>query len=267
MTPVTARLSSLGTRALALGLWGLAVLVGCSSAPEVPLVPTNRVVLAELFTWQRCGYCPCAARTLDSLAREFRDSVVVVAYHRRVAGDTLSPDYVETRRALYYDVGGEPATVFDGGPPVRTPGPELNYTTFRSYILTAKSVTPKAQLHVDAELDSAGGTITVTAGGVDSTPSESLRLFVVVTEDGIGPTQAGATDSVFNSVMRAMLPDVSGRAIQLLRADTATFEERFALPESWNPQRLSAVAVIQDMSTGKVMQTAFCRRFESQGDR
>ncbi|MBM3315077.1 hypothetical protein FJY71_04445, partial [candidate division WOR-3 bacterium] len=67
-------------RLLVLG--GLALKAGCSDAPLVPLVPTNRVVLAELFTWQRCVYCPYAAHTLDSLVREFADSVVVIAYHR-----------------------------------------------------------------------------------------------------------------------------------------------------------------------------------------
>ncbi|MEO0078427.1 MAG: hypothetical protein ABIK86_05455, partial [candidate division WOR-3 bacterium] len=81
----------MATRALGLASFlGLVALTRCSSAPEVSIIPTNRVVLAELFTWQRCSYCPYAARTLDSLAREFADSVVVVAYHRRVAGDTLS---------------------------------------------------------------------------------------------------------------------------------------------------------------------------------
>ncbi|MEO0081063.1 MAG: hypothetical protein ABIL25_02075 [candidate division WOR-3 bacterium] len=106
----------------------------CSDAPELEIIPTNRVVLAELFTWQRCVYCPYAAHTLESLATEFKDSVVVITHHRRVAGDTLSPDYVETRRALYYDTGGEPATVFDGGPVVRT---QARSTTAKRFTTTS----------------------------------------------------------------------------------------------------------------------------------
>jgi len=239
---------------------GLAALVGCSDAPELHIVPTNRVVVAEFFTWQRCSYCPYAARTLDSLAREFQDSVVVVAYHRRVAGDTLSPEYVEERRGFYYDGGGEPATVFDGGVPVRTPGPDYNYETFRDYILAAKSVTPRAQLSIDAEPDSTGGTIAVSASGVDSTPDESLRLYVVLVEDSVRGALPGATDSVFNRVMRAMLPGPDGRAIRLTRQDTLETVERYALAPEWNPALLGVVAFVQQPSTKRVMQAAALTR-------
>ncbi len=252
---------SVATRALGLASFlGLVALTGCSSAPEVSIIPTNRVVLAELFTWQRCSYCPYAARTLDSLAREFADSVVVVAYHRRVAGDTLSPEYVEERRAYYYDQGGEPATVFDGGPPVRTPGPEHNYATFRNYILAAKSVTPKVQLDLAAELDSLEGTVTVAARGVDSTPSDTLQLFVVLVEDSVRKDLPGATDSVFNSVMRAMLPGPTGRPIRLTRLDTLTVKESFPLNQKWNRARLGVVAFVQHPTTQQVLQAAAIHR-------
>jgi thiol-disulfide isomerase/thioredoxin len=242
-------------------LGGLVALTSCSAAPEQPIIPTNRVVLAELFTWQRCSYCPYAARTLDSLASELADSVVVVAYHRRVAGDTLSPEYVEERRAYYYDQGGEPATVFDGGPPVRTSGPERNYETFRSYILAAKSVTPKAQLCLAAEMDSTGGEIAATISGVDSTPAETLRLFVVLVEDSVRSDLPGATDSVFNRVMRAMLPGPTGRPMLLSRRDTLTVRESFVLDRKWNRVRLGAVAFVQAPGTRQVLQAAVVHRF------
>lgn len=256
-------MSSDGTRlTVPVGALSLVLLLGCSDAPEVPLVPTDRVVLVEFFTWQRCIYCPPAARTLDSLVREFRDSVVVVAYHRRIAGDTLSPACVEARRAFYYETGGEPATVFDGGEVVRTPGPEHNYETFRNYILAARSVAPRVRLELAATLDSTGGTIVVSASGADATPVESLRLFIAITEDSLPATQAGATDTVFSSVMRAMLPDNGGRAIRLSRADTVRVEERFRPAEYWHKSRLAATAWIQEMETKRVLQATGSRRFE-----
>lgn len=247
-------------RLLVLG--GLALKAGCSDAPLVPLVPTNRVVLAELFTWQRCVYCPYAAHTLDSLVREFADSVVVIAYHRRLAGDTFSPDYVEARRRFYYDTGGEPATVFDGGQVVRTPGPPYNYETFRNHILGARSATPKVQLELGVLLDSAAGMAMVRVWGVDSTPAESLRLFVVVTEDSVAATLAGATDSVFNGVMRALLPDTSGRPIRLTRADTVQLTEHFPLAAPWQRDRLALAVFVQDMKTRRVLQVARAHTLE-----
>uniref|UniRef100_A0A7C4CB46 DUF1223 domain-containing protein n=1 Tax=candidate division WOR-3 bacterium TaxID=2052148 RepID=A0A7C4CB46_UNCW3 len=240
---------------------GLVLLAGCSAAPVIPLVPTNRVVLAELFTWQRCPYCPHAARALDSLTREFSDSVVVIAYHRPIAGDTLSPGYIEFRRALYYESGGEPATVFDGGRVTRTPGPEYNYETFRNQILGARSVTPKAQLNVSVATDGSGKvTVTVKASGVDSTPTESLRLFVAVFEDSIRERLAGATDTVFNSVARMLLPDSSGCPLRLFRAETTSVSQEFTVAAPWKLEHVGVAAWVQDMNSRRVLQASVQRR-------
>lgn len=244
-------------RALLMGT-GLLLVVGCSEAPFVPLVPTNRIVLAEFFTWQRCAYCPYAARALDSLVREFRDSVAVIAYHRQVAGDTLSPAYAEARRAFYYELGGEPATVFDGGEVVRTPNPQYNYQAFRNYILGAKGVLPQAQLELEAAVRADTATAVIRLFGVDATPAETLRLFVAITEDSVPATLAGATDSVFNSVMRALLPDTAGWQVWLVRGETLQKEQPFTLARFWRPDRLRVVAFIQQMSTRRVLQAAHC---------
>jgi thiol-disulfide isomerase/thioredoxin len=233
-------------------------LLFCSTAPEIPLIPSNRVVLVEFFTWQRCVYCPYAAHTLDSLVSEFADSVAVIAYHRRVAGDTLSPQYVEHRRALYYESGGEPAVVFDGGEVVRTPGPEYNYETYKNYILGARRIRPQAQLTATAYLNSTAGRITIHAWGVDSTPSETLQLFAVITEDHIREHLSGATDSVYNDVMRAILPESTGKPIRLSRAETLTVEIEFQAQPAWQLDNLNLIAFIQQPSTRKVLQTVKC---------
>ena len=239
--------------AAGLALAGLAA-AGCSLAPVQQLVPTNRVVLAELFSWQRCSYCPYAAHALESLALELADSVVIIAYHRRVLGDTLSPGYVEARRAYYYESGGEPATVFDGGAPVRTTEPGDNLPVFRAEILGARNRRPLAQLQLAGRLDARQGIASIVASGVDSTPGESLRLFVAVVEDGVRATLVGATDSVFNRVMRALLPDSSGRPLLLAPGESLAVAETFPAPDFWDTGRLSLVAFIQQPSTRRVLQ-------------
>ncbi len=235
------------------------LLTVCSEAPEIPLIPTNRIVLAELFTWQRCVYCPYAAHTLDSLVREFKDSIAVIAWHRRFAGDTLSPDYVELRRALYYESGGEPAVVFDGGEVVRTPGPEYNYETYKNYILAARSRCPQAQLEIEAFSHSETGRVTIHTWGVDSTPAETLRLFVAITEDSVRATLSGATDSLFHDVLRLLLPGIEGIPLRLFRGETTNLSFSFNLPGQLNSDRLKAVAFIQQPLTKKVLQTAKCK--------
>ncbi|HTW92161.1 MAG TPA: Omp28-related outer membrane protein [bacterium] len=248
---------------LVLAAWGLGFLAGCSDAPIMQLRPTNRVVLAEIFTWMRCGYCPYAARALDSVAADFPDSMVVVAYHRRVAGDTLSPPYSETRMGVYYSSGGEPATSFDGGNVVRTSGPSDNYPTFHAMALAAKNVVPEAQLSVSATADDSSGTVTVRATGVTATPTDTLRLFVVLTEDSVRAYLSGETDSVFRHLMRQMLPGVDGDSVNLTAGDTVVKEYDFQVQPFWNRSRLGVVAFVQDIETREVLQTAYLNNIET----
>lgn len=247
-----------------LAAWGLwLAAVGCSDAPVLVIRPTNRVVLAELFTWMRCGYCPYAARALDSVAADFPDSMVVIAYHRRVADDTLSPAYSETRMEVYYSSGGEPATTFDGGNIVRTSGPDQNFPTFHAMTLATRNVLPGAQLGVGATLGESSGAVTVRATGVTATPADSLRLFVVLVEDSVHAFLSGAPDSVFRHVMRLMLPDVDGEPVQLAVGDTVVKQYDFQVPPSWNRSMLGAVAFVQDVETRAVLQTAYLNRIQT----
>jgi len=246
-----------------LAAWGLwLAAAGCSEAPVLEIRPTNRVVLAEYFTWMRCGYCPYASRALDSVAADFQDSLVVIAYHRRVAGDTLSPEYVENRKTFYYSTNGEPATVFDGGEVVWTPGPEYNYPTFHGKTVVARNSPPGAQLSMAAALSDSDGAITVSATGVSSTPTESLRLFVVIVEDSVRAYLPGAYDSVFRHVMRQMLPGEDGTPASLAVGDTAVVERQFQLRPFWNRSMLGAVAFVQDMRTHSVLQAVCLKRLE-----
>jgi hypothetical protein len=218
------------------------------------------VVLAEFFTFSRCSYCPYAARALDSVARESDDSLVVIADHRREDGDTLSPACVEARAELYQEAGGgEPATAFDGGPIVRTTGPADNYPTFHAQFLAAHSIDPYAVLTVSGNITASVCSVTARAAGVDSTPTESLRVFIAICEDSVRNHLVGNADTIFNHVMRAMLPDENGTAVTLTQSDTVSVTRTVAVAGFWNPTQLRAVAFVQEMGTLRVLQAASCR--------
>jgi thiol-disulfide isomerase/thioredoxin len=248
-----------------LAAWGLGSLVaGCSEAPVLEIRPTNRVVLAEFFTWMRCDYCPYAARALDSVADDFKDSLVIVAYHRRVAGDTLSPEYAESRRLHYYSTDGEPATVFDGGEVVWTPGPEYNYPTFHARTVAARNISPGAQLGVSAAVGDSDGTVAVWATGVSGTPADSLTLYIVLVEDSVRAYLPGASDTMFRHVMRQMLPGVDGEPVSLAVGDTVVKEYEFRFRTFWSRPMLGVVAFVQNSETHEVLQAACLSRIEAQ---
>jgi hypothetical protein len=238
----------------------LVLLAGCSEAPTVALVPTNRVVLAEFFTFSRCVYCPYAARALDSVAQGSADSLVIIAWHRREDGDTLSPTYVESRSALYGEAGGgEPATAFDGGALIRTSGPSYNHTAFQDAYSVAKTHDPLVRLAVSATISTSVCSVAAQVVGVDSTPGETLHLFVVFCEDSVHSQLIGNAETLFNHVVRGMLPDENGTAMVLTRNDTFNFARTAELAPFWNPARLRVVAFVQDLNTLQVLQAAQCR--------
>lgn len=251
----------------------LVLLAGCSDAPDVPQVPTDRQVLAEFFTFSRCSYCPYAARALDSVAAAAAESLIVIAWHRRVAGDTLSPAWVEQRSAFYDEaVGGEPATVFDGGALVRTTDPSQNYTTFHDAYTGAKSHNPLVRLTVSVALSgdtvpnrngsghvATACSVAVQVVGVDSTPGETLHLFIVLCEDSVRSRLVGNSETLFNHVVRGMVPDENGTAMVLTRNDTFDFVRTVGLAGFWNPARLKVVAFVQELNSHRVLQAAQAR--------
>jgi hypothetical protein len=92
--------------------------------------------------------------------------------------------------------------------------------------------------------------------GVDSTPAETLRLFSVVVEDRVRATLVGATDTLFDRVMRAMLPSYEGRPIVVGPRDSVTVTEHFPVPSHWQPDELGLVVFVQQPSNGRVLQAA-----------
>jgi len=89
--------------------------LSCSKLPEIPRSTTKPMTpVFEVFVYARCPNCPVVEDVLDSLKKVYSDSVVVLEYHLRVLGDTLSPENISERQALY-NVGNQaPITVIHG---------------------------------------------------------------------------------------------------------------------------------------------------------
>lgn len=224
----------------------------CSEAPRVIISPSERIVLAELFTWARCPNCPFATQALDSLKKEYPDSLIVIAYHRRVLGDTLSPQYVENRKAFYYTSGGEPAVLFDGTGPVWTTDPPQNYQTYKTHIINRRN--QKSPLKI--KLEPQTGIIKATIIATDVINATNLRLFFIICEDSIRFSLSGAYDSVFNHVMRAIIPNENGIACALTLGDSLNQEVSFTLMPGWNRTQLKVISFVQDMTTKEILQSA-----------
>ncbi len=225
----------------------------CSDAPEIKPEPANRIVLAEFFTFARCVYCPYAEEALNSLSKEFKDSLAIIAHHRRVLGDTLSPSYVAVRESLY-SIQTSPVVVFDGLYNVQTQNPEDDYPTYKNYITSERSKKTSLRLNIEKEIDGSIVSLKVKVVAVDSIVPSDYRLFIVLTEDSVYFKQAGAPDSIFYFVMRKMIPDENGVEINPVFPDSIIKNANFILQPNWNIDKLNIITFVQDMSTKEVIQ-------------
>ncbi|MCX7757436.1 MAG: Omp28-related outer membrane protein [candidate division WOR-3 bacterium] len=234
-------------------------LFSCSQIPPTSHDTNPRLVLAELFTWARCVYCPYAAQTLDSLANEYSDSIIVIAYHRRISQDTLSPEYVENRRRFYYETGSEPVVFFDGNGPVRTENPSMNYTTYKGYIQNARNRPAPLKIILDPQVNNDSAVIKIRLIPTAIINSNNLRVLSVLVEDRVHFFLSGATESTFNNVMRAMLPDENGIPYSPQIGETARYEIKFPLRTNWILSNLRLVVFVQDFTTKEVLQSTQVR--------
>lgn len=228
------------------------VLLGCSEAPVIKNEPAGRIVLAEFFTFARCVYCPYAEDALDSLSKEFGDSLAIIAYHRRMLGDTLSPSYVAVRESLY-SIQTSPIVVFDGLYKVQTENPDDNYPVFKNHIINRRTELTPLKMDCETSVSSSLVNVKIHIVTVDSIRG-TYHLFLILTEDSVYFKQAGAPDSIFFFVMRKMVPNENGIEINLNHPDSIVQELDFALNPAWQDDRLGIVAFVQDTTTKEILQ-------------
>jgi|GEM_PF-485603 len=218
------------------------LLAGCSKCPTLPEPGSNRTVLAELFSFAGCTYCPNAEEAMRRLKSEYGDSLAVVVYHMRMLGDTLSPEDAQAR-AQWYGVSAAPTSFFDGGSKFVGAGTvEHAYNNYRDIIVTRRSVASPLEMSVEASLTQSAIEIDCEVVVLNEI-SGSLKLWLVVFQNSVH-----LDDAEYDFVVRW----IEERSISLSRSDTvwATFN----LSNRWPNGELGAIAFVQDDDTKSVLQ-------------
>jgi hypothetical protein len=207
----------------------------------------KRNVIAEMFTYHDCPNCPVAEKALDSLFAIHGDSLIIIEYHVRILGDTLSPcsAFVSQREALY-NIGGYPTVEFDGIEEnvgasgdlfsIFTNIMESRYAdrSDLKFLLLQASFNNATSISYDIQLLSQAD---VTG-----------KLFIVLLEDSV--IHDG---SVYDFVARQVFPGESGMDFSVLQDDT--FSTSGSIPLMWHPTgTVWVVAFIQNISSKTIHQ-------------
>lgn len=182
-------------------IWLFLFSLSCSEIPPKPQIPTDMKQsppVFEMFGYARCSNCPVVEEAMDSLKRLYGDSIIVIQYHLRILGDTLSPEEV-TSRANFYQVNNVAPVIFINGIYRITGAPDSAYSTFHSYFLNSQ----RKPLIFTTETDTIGDSLIIKIILPDTITIDTTdSIYTVVTQDSIYFAQPGAPDSLFNNVSR-----------------------------------------------------------------
>ncbi|HPB24482.1 MAG TPA: T9SS type A sorting domain-containing protein [Bacteroidales bacterium] len=220
---------------------------------------TRDLVLFEEGTSINCGYCPYAAKGIDSLIMVTHKEAVAIAYHPDSQWGSFADNYSNpssVSRLIYYQVTGFPSVISDGKwriNGVTTPyGRQYSsvYLPFYNDRIDAVSFHTLNLVVTPTGTDTY--TATITAEETFSAFS-SVKLHVVLTESDIPVTWGGLTDIDF--VCRGMFPDANGTTIDFSSQSTQNFDINFSTA-GFVKEKCQLVVFIQDPVTKLVTQTA-----------
>ncbi|MDI6850827.1 MAG: hypothetical protein QMD82_02690 [bacterium] len=162
--------------------------------------PTSQPIIPvfEVFGYARCPNCSIVEKSLDSLKQNLSDSVVVLQYHMRTLGDTLSPESILERQNLYNIGSSAPVTIIHGEERIEGSS-GVSLSMFENYYRALRSREDSLGLKV-TYIDE-GDTARMIIGAAGEFSLERLKLFVFLTRDSIIFKQPGAPDSIFNNVV------------------------------------------------------------------
>lgn len=234
-----------------------AAAIGCDDIKEsdryIPLeeVKPVRTVLIEEFTGQRCQNCPEGHRMLESLKKQYGDSVIPVSIH---AVNSLSiPVMPGTNQGLktedgdiYYNRAGAeklPSAVIDRR------GGVLDLAQWSGAVREELKKDTPVKITISASYDNVSNQITADIDMKSTTPV-NCTLQVWLTEDGIVSYQLngseGIRDYVHNHVYRATMNTVDGESVTI--NDTLNKNYFIEANSLWVPANMTAVAFVFDNS-------------------
>ncbi len=224
---------------------------GCSWMPTLPMGSTNRIVLLEIFGYARCLNCPAAEQEAFELSSTYPESISVLIYHQSILDDTLSPQPFTDDRAEWYGVHEAPTAFFDGVSKVfGAPGDGEYQSMFTGIRINPSPI----EICLESSVIGTVGEIHLSTAVVEPLTEDTLRILTILYEDSVDFIQSGAHDSIFNHVVRAVLPDAEGITCNSEIDTTLSFVNR------WDPKMIGLVAFVQNIRTKEILNSRTINR-------
>lgn len=228
------------------------LLVGCDHIAEDERLiyekpePSQRVVLLEDFTGQRCVNCPTATDVIEQLQETYGEALVAVGIHGgplAFAGNARVLGLKTETGDLYYNhwkLEYQPVGLINRREPV-------NYTEWATIV--KEELAKPSPLHLLGSADLEDGTINIIidAEGTDGIVTGKLQVWLL--EDSIKalqlmPDGSSNQEYVHNHVFRTAVNGIWGEDFSINEGEIGEWVMTQDLDSSWNPEHLSIVAFV-----------------------
>ena len=224
---------------------------------EVDRVESQRRVLLEEFTGQRCTNCPAAHAIIEKLEEQYGEDLIVVSIHAGSFGIEAPDGLMQPEGNTYagkWGVSAYPCGIVDRNSGVLTDNEWA--TAIRNDIAKETNVS----LDLEASLSPSGDMIDISTTLLSSgNVSGNLQLWI--TEDEIVGFQIDGSqrlqDYVHNNVFRACVNGTWGEPVSLAANVYDIVENSVLVDGLWNVEHLNVVGFVYNDSG--VVQVAKCK--------
>lgn len=211
----------------------------------------------EVFSTELCTNCPSAHKEIESVVGDASD-VIEIGHHAGFYTDPFTVSASSEYEWFYntastyapavmmnrWYMGDNLPSVFSASSPIFTPA-ESTLTALLD-ITRQSPAYYNVEIEKDFSVDSRTLDLQLSVNELlPWTETDSLRLFVMLTEDSLyTENQRGASSGFYHRhSLRAMLTPTWGTPLGEINAD-GTIEFSYTIPEEWLPSQMQAIAFV-----------------------
>lgn len=233
------------------------------STPKINVA--GKVVMLEDFANVSCIPCVASNKVIEAVANSYGPSKLAVVKFPTNFPSPVDPFYLANKEVCdykmspgFYNIIVAPTTIVDGTSRLYSLS---DSTALKNIVDQQLALTPRFSLSVVDSMSGGSYFISVTIGIADTNGinTSDLVLFSAVTETDIEfsspPGSNGETK--FFDVLRFLIPDEFGESLSsLISAGEKTILYEDAFGSEWNPEKISTVCYIQNLTTKEIYQAA-----------
>ena len=222
-------------------------------------------VLAEVFSYKSCGYCPYAAKALDNMEAAGNIDIIVLDQH---ITDTYG--YTESNNRFNYWAGknnvfgqnygfdGTPSIVFDGyvgmsGATTNVSEMQEAYTIYYNHVKNIKSIYNLTAELTQTEVNSKTFTLNVTIEKLSEYFGNDQIVVIAALAEDINYNWGVA--GKINNLVRVMYPNANGTVATFDENNQFSTSYTITVSDDYDITKCKVVVWVENHTQGRVMQS------------